>query len=171
MPLPAQIQNLNTNINITVFDIAPFSTSRYILNLNFKGKMQFAPKEKIELDPPLSTPYTVEQLAVFDGMPRYYHDLNITFANILLLGVQNPRIFVAIKGTIFDVTRNAASYGPGKGYSVFVAKDASRALAKSSLKPEDAVPYYQDLSPKELKVLEDWYTYFSFRYNVVGRLV
>lgn len=86
-------------------------------------------------------------------------------------GVQNPRIFVAIKGIIFDVTRNSASYGPGQGYSVFVAKDASRALAKSSLKPEDARPEYHDLPPKELKVLEDWYTYFSLRYNIVGRIV
>ena len=52
---------------------------------------------------------------------------------------------MAIKGVIFDVTRNTASYGPGKGYNVFVGKDASRALAKSSLKVEDAIAKYDDL--------------------------
>ncbi|KAA8916621.1 hypothetical protein TRICI_001247 [Trichomonascus ciferrii] len=56
------------------------------------------------------------------------------------------------------------------GYRVFVAKDASRALAKSSLKPEDAVPEYEDLEAKDRKVLEDWYSYFSQRYNIVGKL-
>lgn len=78
---------------------------------------------------------------------------------------------MAIKGTIFDVTRNSASYGPGKGYNVFVGKDASRALAKSSLDPTHARPEYEDLDAKELKVLDDWYSFFSQRYNIVGRLV
>lgn len=57
------------------------------------------------------------------------------------------------------------------GYNLFVGKDASRALAKSSLIPEEAVPYCGDLSPKQLQVLDDWYTYFELRYNIVGRLV
>jgi predicted heme/steroid binding protein len=89
----------------------------------------------------------------------------------LLPGVQNPKVYVAIKGVIFDVTRNSASYGPGKGYNVFVGKDASRALAKSSLKIEDAIAKYDDLPEKELKVLDDWFTFFSNRYNIVGRVV
>ncbi|KAF5113263.1 hypothetical protein DV495_004542 [Geotrichum candidum] len=113
---------------------------------------KFQPKEKVDLDPPLDTPYTVEELAQYDG-------------------VQNPKVYVAIKGVIFDVTRNTASYGPGKGYNVFVGKDASRALAKSSLKVEDAIAKYDDLPEKELKVLDDWFTFFSNRYNIVGRVV
>jgi membrane-associated progesterone receptor component len=72
---------------------------------------------------------------------------------------------------VFDVSKNPKSYGPDGGYRVFVGKDASRALAKSSLKPEDAVPEYEDLDAKDLKVLDDWYSYFSQRYNIVGKLV
>jgi membrane-associated progesterone receptor component len=53
---------------------------------------------------------------------------------------------------------------------VFTGKDASRALAKSSLKPEDCTPEWQDLDDKEKKVLDDWFTFFSKRYNVVGKV-
>jgi len=47
-------------------------------------------------------------------------------------------------------------------------KDASRALAKMSTSAEDATPGWQDLDEKEKGVLDNWVTYFSKRYNVVG---
>jgi len=53
---------------------------------------------------------------------------------------------------------------------VFTGKDSSRALAKSSLKPEECVPEWEDLDDKEKQVLDDWYTFFSKRYNIVGRV-
>ncbi|KAG9502956.1 hypothetical protein J7337_005791 [Fusarium musae] len=52
--------------------------------------------------------------------------------------------------------------------NVFAGKDASRALGKTSTKPEDARPEWQDLDEKEKGVLNDWITFFSKRYNVVG---
>lgn len=80
-------------------------------------------------------------------------------------------MFVSIKGVIFDVTSNPARYGPGQTYHMFVGRDASRALAISSLNIQDALPYFADLGPNELKVLDDWFNYFAQRYNIVGRLV
>lgn len=53
---------------------------------------------------------------------------------------------------------------------VFAGKDASRALAKTSLKAEDCSPEWQDLSEQEKKVLDDWYIFFSKRYNIVGQV-
>lgn len=85
------------------------------------------------------------------------------------------------QGVVFDVTGNK-SYSPGGAYHglsspdglgvvskliipcfaiVFAGKDASRALAKSSVKAEDAVPKWSDLSDKEKGVLNDWYTKLS----------
>jgi hypothetical protein len=53
---------------------------------------------------------------------------------------------------------------------VFAGKDASRALGKTSTKPEDVSPEWQDLPDKEKSTLNDWVTFFSKRYNVVGRV-
>ena len=55
--------------------------------------------------------------------------------------------------------------------SVFAGKDASRALARSSLKPEDCRPEYDDLGEKEKTVLDEWMTFFSKRYNIVGKVL
>ena len=54
--------------------------------------------------------------------------------------------------------------------SVFAGKDASRALAKTSLKKEDCSAEWEDLPDKEKAVLNDWFTFFSKRYNIVGRV-
>jgi hypothetical protein len=53
---------------------------------------------------------------------------------------------------------------------VFAGKDASRALAQSSLKAEEARPDWYDLSDEHKKVLADWYTFFSKRYNIKGQV-
>lgn len=44
---------------------------------------------------------------------------------------------------------------------MFAGKDGSRGLGLSSLKPEDAVADYSTLDEKSMKVLEDWYSFFS----------
>lgn len=53
---------------------------------------------------------------------------------------------------------------------VFAGKDPSRALALSSLKPEDCVPEWEDLEDKYKTVLDEWHSFFSKRYNVVGKV-
>ena len=52
--------------------------------------------------------------------------------------------------------------------TVFAGHDASRALALTSTKPEDVRPDWEDLDDKEKQTLDDWMTFFSKRYNVVG---
>ncbi|KAI9839823.1 MAG: hypothetical protein M1819_000013 [Sarea resinae] len=110
---------------------------------------RFEPKTPVKLNPPNYEPISIDHLAKCDGnVPGY-------------------PTYVAIKGKIFDVTGNKA-YSPQGQYRVFAGKDASRALAQSSLKPEDCRPEWSDLADKDKKVLDDWLTYFSKRYNVVG---
>ncbi|KAG0133714.1 cytochrome b5-like heme/steroid binding domain-containing protein [Tuber indicum] len=113
----------------------------------------FEPKAPVQLDPPKDDPISLDELKVADG------------------SFEGRPVYVAIKGTVFDVSSNRSSYGPGGSYHVFAGKDASRALAKSSVKPEDAIAKWDDLGDKEKEVLGDWYTYFSKRYNIVGRVV
>lgn len=53
---------------------------------------------------------------------------------------------------------------------MFAGHDASRALAKTSTNPADVKPEWEDLDDKEKGVLNDWYTFFSKRYNIVGKV-
>ena len=55
-------------------------------------------------------------------------------------------------------------------FLVFAGKDASRALAQSSLKAEECRPDWYDLSDEYKKVLNDWYTFFGKRYNIKGKV-
>ncbi|PGH27095.1 hypothetical protein AJ80_01282 [Polytolypa hystricis UAMH7299] len=107
--------------------------------------------EATDLKPPRDDPITVEELSKSDGTDS-----------------SKPTL-VAIKGTVFDVSGNP-SYGPSGNYHVFAGKDASRALGKSSLKPEDCRPEWSDLPDKEKGVLDEWFNFFSKRYNIVGKV-
>ena len=66
---------------------------------------------------------------------------------------------------ILDSSANLIGIPP-----VFAGKDPSRALASSSLKAEDCVPDWYDLEEEKKTVLNDWYKFFSKRYNIVGKV-
>lgn len=104
-----------------------------------------------------------------------------------MLEFPSPAILAILKppkGKVYDVTGNKA-YQPGGSYhgnitaspllqlsltvtTVFAGNDASRALGKTSTKQEDVSANWQDLDDKEKGTLDDWVTFFSKRYNVVG---
>ncbi|EKD20904.1 hypothetical protein LZ554_007234 [Drepanopeziza brunnea f. sp. 'monogermtubi'] len=111
---------------------------------------KFEPKTPVNLAPPKSDPISPEFLAKCNGTQA-----------------PDNLCYVAIKGKVFDVTGNK-SYVPGGSYHVFAGHDASRALGMTSTKPEDVRPDWADLPDKEKGVLEDWLTFFSKRYNIVG---
>ncbi|KAJ9489716.1 hypothetical protein VN97_g3558 [Penicillium thymicola] len=146
---------------------------------------RFTPKVPVELDPPKDDPISVEELTKCDGMRVYPFTPHQSLPQFPISNAPSSRIIanvhyttgtdpnrptlVAIKGVVFDVSRNSA-YGASGSYRVFAGKDASRALASSSLKPEDCVPEWYDLPDKEKTVLDEWYTFFSKRYNIVGKV-
>ncbi|CAG8769901.1 37012_t:CDS:2, partial [Gigaspora margarita] len=99
---------------------------------------------------PKDTPFTSAQLAEYDGT-----DLN------------RP-IYVAVKGTVFDVTGKRPLYGVGGSYHVFAGKDASKGLATGSM--TDVTGDYSSLDESQLKTLDDWYNYYKLRYNIVGKV-
>ncbi|KAF7898303.1 hypothetical protein EAF00_004749 [Botryotinia globosa] len=109
---------------------------------------KFEPKTPVTLNPPKYDPIPVEELAKCNGS-------------------DSDKCYVAIKGKVYDVTGNKA-YLPGGAYNVFAGHDASRALAKTSTKADDVSSEWFDLDDKEKGVLDDWNTFFSKRYNVVG---
>ncbi|EMG48664.1 DAP1 Damage response protein 1 [Candida maltosa Xu316] len=91
-------------------------------------------------------------------------------------GKDSPKIFIAVKNRVFDVTQGAAFYGPGGPYENFAGRDASRGLAKNSFdeamltdinKPIDKL---EDLTKLEIESLDGWEEHFENRYKVVGTL-
>lgn len=48
-------------------------------------------------------------------------------------GVEDTKLYVAIKGYVYDVTTNDKSYGPGKAYNKLVGKDVGRLLGLNRL--------------------------------------
>ncbi|TRX88059.1 hypothetical protein FHL15_011061 [Xylaria flabelliformis] len=122
---------------------------------------KFQPKVPVNLDPPKDDPITLEDLSQADGTEGRKAYVAIKASNHM----RYPHI--ASHGKVYDVTGNKM-YQEGGSYHVFAGKDASRALAKTSTKPEDVQPEWRDLDDKEKGVLNDWITFFSNRYNVVG---
>ncbi|KAG6335685.1 hypothetical protein ID866_3391, partial [Astraeus odoratus] len=101
-----------------------------------------------DLDPPKNDPITLEELKQYDGSDP------------------TRPIYVSIKGsptpsTDSDVLKRDV-YGKGGSYNIFAGRDGSRGLGKSSLNPEDAVPDYSTLPENEMKVLDDWHSFFSY---------
>ncbi|XP_060183622.1 membrane steroid-binding protein 2-like [Lycium barbarum] len=80
-------------------------------------------------------------------------------------------LLIAIKGHIYDVSTSKMFYGPGGSYAMFAGRDASRALAQLSFKPEDINGNLEGLSDAELKILQDWEDKFMEKYARVGQLV
>ncbi|KAM0415032.1 hypothetical protein ACHAPD_006217 [Fusarium lateritium] len=130
---------------------------------------KFEPKTAVTLDPPKDDIISKEELAKANGTTSPPQDAQqgMRILSQQLRATEGGKCYVAIKGKVYDVTGNKA-YLPGASYNVFAGKDASRALAKSSTKQEDALPEWQDLDDKEKSVLNDWITFFSKRYNIVG---
>lgn len=80
-------------------------------------------------------------------------------------------ILLSVRGTIFDVSAGKEMYGPGGSYAKFAGKEVARALGKMSMDPKDCIDKVDDLTPEQLKTLEDWETKLKAKYPLVGKVV
>ncbi|ODQ66033.1 cytochrome b5 [Nadsonia fulvescens var. elongata DSM 6958] len=112
----------------------------------------YSPKVPVHIDPPKHDPFTLTELAQYDG-------------------VRSDKIYVSILSNIYDVTRSG-SYNPGKNYHIFAGRESARALGKSSLKLEDVLrgDDLEGYTEKEHETLQGWVRFFEQRYNIVGRV-
>ena len=74
-------------------------------------------EEEEEPDPPRN--FTLEQLRHFDG----------TVCDKMR---ENKAVYLALEGTVFDVTAGKDFYGPGGPYAMFAGRECGVALAKMS---------------------------------------
>ncbi|XP_048321401.2 membrane steroid-binding protein 2-like [Ziziphus jujuba] len=112
------------------------------------------PKTNNTNQPPLQLgDLTDEQLRAYDGSDP------------------DKPLLISIKGQIYDVSSGRNFYGRGGPYAMFAGREASRALALLSFKPDDINGNLEDLGPEELQILEDWEFKFIEKYPKVGRLL
>lgn len=83
-------------------------------------------------------------------------------------GVTRHTIYIGVKGVIYDCTRGADFYGPGKAYGVFAGKEVSRCLGKMLIGDEEANAGWNNLGEEHLEVLNQWATKYNEKYPVVG---
>ncbi|KAI9325479.1 cytochrome b5-like heme/steroid binding domain-containing protein, partial [Obelidium mucronatum] len=92
-------------------------------------------------------------------------------------GRKSKRIYLCVKGRVYDVTSGASFYGPEGMYGNFAGRDASRGLAKDSFDEEMVqgldlpIDELTDLSESEVDTLNNWASFFHNKYTHVGYLV
>ena len=141
-----------------------------IFTVYFLKKLFFASDSTVEIDPYKSQPENMaeETTVIKDFTPRTLYQFN---------GHDDEKVYLAIKGNIFDVSKGRAFYGPGGPYENFAGRDASRGLAKNSFKEDmvrdwdQPIDELDDLTEKEHKALDEWDAYFNKKYTCVGHLV
>jgi len=112
--------------------------------------------------------FTAGQLAFFDGrVDESYYDTD---------DENRKPIYLALNGTVFDVTKGRDFYGPPEGpYAIFAGKECGIALAKMSFEKHHIgdVNGCADLNFGEKAELDSWIEKFTYYrgYPVLGKLV
>lgn len=113
------------------------------------------------------TPLANEPPVLIDFVPRTLQKYN---------GKDDDKVYLAVRGKVYDVTMGKQFYGPGGPYENFAGRDASRGLAYNSFDPSVLTPIekpldtLEDLSPEEKESLDNWESHFDGKYKLVGTL-
>ncbi|EDK43158.1 conserved hypothetical protein [Lodderomyces elongisporus NRRL YB-4239] len=101
----------------------------------------------------------------------YLHQLHgeqtLTLQQLSQYDGSHGSIFLAINGSVFDVSSNRAVYGPGGGYHQLVGKDAARVYVTGCfLKPDEYTHDLRGLDPEECeKDITGWQRFFHNHKN------
>lgn len=124
---------------------------------------------ELEIDPQKDTKEPFEETTVIrEFTPRQLSNFN---------GFDLEKIYIAVKGNVYDVSKGRQFYGPSGPYSNFAGHDASRGLALNSFEIENLKSWSEpiddlaDLSELEQKSLDNWEGMFKGKYPCVGTLV
>eukprot|EP01124_Arcella_intermedia_P018011 TRINITY_DN24987_c0_g1_i1.p1 TRINITY_DN24987_c0_g1~~TRINITY_DN24987_c0_g1_i1.p1 ORF type:complete len:242 (-),score=33.60 TRINITY_DN24987_c0_g1_i1:28-681(-) len=83
-------------------------------------------------------------------------------------GLNSKPIYIALKGNIYDVSKNSDYYGPEQPYHSFAGKNITTTLAKKSIEFLYESCEWEHLSMEEKRNVEYWESIFKQRYTLVG---
>ena len=101
----------------------------------------------------------------YDSLPE------MTLAELAKHTGSGKTSYIGVGPYVFDVS-SSEMYKPGGNYSVFAGNDATVALARMSLKPED-LNIEADLTSQEQKTLNEWAEFYKTKknYPIIARLI
>lgn len=91
-------------------------------------------------------------------------------------GHDDEKIFISVKGKVYDCTQGRQFYGPSGPYSNFAGHDASRGLALNSFELDllkhwdEPMDDLSDLTPEQMTSLDGWAAHFEKKYPCIGQL-
>ncbi|CCF56606.1 hypothetical protein KAFR_0B03100 [Kazachstania africana CBS 2517] len=91
-------------------------------------------------------------------------------------GHDDEKIFIAIKGNVYDCTTGRQFYGPSGPYANFAGRDASRGLAMNSFDIEvirnwdQPIDDLSNLTAADWDALNEWEQHFQGKYPCIGTL-
>ncbi|AWU77592.1 hypothetical protein CAS74_002305 [Pichia kudriavzevii] len=151
---------METYVIIAVLSILVLVTLKNLL---------FSTVTQIELEKEIDPNAEPEETTVIrEFTPRELSNFN---------GFDLEKIYIAVKGNVYDVSKGRQFYGPSGPYSNFAGHDASRGLALNSFEMEnirrwdEPIDDLQGLNESELKSLDNWEGMFRGKYPCVGTLV
>ena len=93
------------------------------------------------------------------------HDLNLTMEELALYNGSDPNlpIFLALNGSVYDVTSSRHIYGPGGSYSILPGKDCARVMVTGCFNKEDEFTYdLRGLDMEEaIQDISNWQKFFE----------
>ncbi|KAJ1821654.1 Dihydrodipicolinate synthase [Coemansia sp. RSA 2598] len=152
-------RTLENPVALGFLGLAAFFVVRSVVASYSKGPEPFSMKGVQQASVPAQRDFTPRELAAFDGKD------------------ESTPLYIAVKGTVYDVSKSRGFYGPGGAYANFSGRDASRGLAVSSFGTEvladldGPIDTLDDLDKTEIDSLDEWATFFAGKYVPVGRLV
>lgn len=140
--------------SIIIFALSGYLIASFVTNswrLNFESRWFYAEYIKHRLMHPTPLVLSEQELALYNGSDP------------------NLPIYLAINGSVFDVSTRRETYGPIGPYRFFSGKDAARAFATGCFQT-DLTHDLRGLSENELESIRGWTRYFdeSTRYWPVG---
>ncbi|XP_054264894.1 neuferricin-like isoform X1 [Macrosteles quadrilineatus] len=106
-----------------------------------------------ETDSASNSLFTEEEIKQFNGISK------------------DKRLYLAILGNVFDVSKAAKYYGPGETYNAFTGRDGSRAFVTGDFTESGLTDDVEGLTLQELRSLNDWVKFYFKEYTYKGKLV
>ncbi|KAL5017353.1 hypothetical protein ScPMuIL_006942 [Solemya velum] len=85
-------------------------------------------------------------------------------------GEDDRKVYLALLGQVFDVTKGKQHYGPGGGYHFFAGKDGSRGFVSGEFTDAGLIEDCSGLSHQDMLGLEEWLEFYHKTYKYIGKL-